>query len=189
MTAAGSSPRCPALPGRGRDGLITAAVAQGHEADMAAQGLLPGAGAEDDTADWSIARSSPGRRRATCWRGSAEADLALPWLTHQSRPGRGQGCGLVRVSFAGELGWESTASRWRCPGDLRCGAGGRAAGAEALRHVRAEFLADRKGLSGLEGRSFDRLHRCCKAGSNASSTGRSRTSPARRRWRPKSSAA
>jgi dimethylglycine dehydrogenase len=36
----------------------------------------------------------------------SDADLSLPWLTHQSVQVGGRWCQLVRVSFAGELGWE-----------------------------------------------------------------------------------
>ncbi len=35
-----------------------------------------------------------------------EADLSLTWLSHQSVQIAGKWCQLVRVSFAGELGWE-----------------------------------------------------------------------------------
>ena len=35
-----------------------------------------------------------------------DGDLSLPWLTHQSARINGINCQLVRVSFAGELGWE-----------------------------------------------------------------------------------
>lgn len=35
-----------------------------------------------------------------------DADLSLPWLTHQTTQIAGKYCQLVRVSFAGELGWE-----------------------------------------------------------------------------------
>lgn len=35
-----------------------------------------------------------------------DADLSLPWLSHQSAQIAGRWCQLVRVSFAGELGWE-----------------------------------------------------------------------------------
>jgi dimethylglycine dehydrogenase len=35
-----------------------------------------------------------------------DADLSLPWLSHQSATVAGHSCRLVRVSFAGELGWE-----------------------------------------------------------------------------------
>ena len=37
---------------------------------------------------------------------STDADLSLPWLSHQSTEIAGRWCQLVRVSFAGELGWE-----------------------------------------------------------------------------------
>ena len=36
----------------------------------------------------------------------SDADLAKGWLTHQSCKIAGRWCQLVRVSFAGELGWE-----------------------------------------------------------------------------------
>jgi dimethylglycine dehydrogenase len=36
----------------------------------------------------------------------SDGDLSLPWLTHQSVQIAGRHCQLVRVSFAGELGWE-----------------------------------------------------------------------------------
>jgi len=36
----------------------------------------------------------------------SDADLSLPWLSHQSVQLAGTWCQLVRVSFAGELGWE-----------------------------------------------------------------------------------
>ncbi|MFU0503264.1 GcvT family protein [Pseudaminobacter sp. NGMCC 1.201702] len=35
-----------------------------------------------------------------------DADLSQPWLSHQSVQIAGRWCQLVRVSFAGELGWE-----------------------------------------------------------------------------------
>ena len=35
-----------------------------------------------------------------------DADLSLPWLSHQSCQIAGRWLQLVRVSFAGELGWE-----------------------------------------------------------------------------------
>ncbi len=35
-----------------------------------------------------------------------DADLSLPWLSHRSAQIAGRWCQLVRVSFAGELGWE-----------------------------------------------------------------------------------
>src|SRR5690606_19051349 len=36
----------------------------------------------------------------------SDADLQKGWLTHQSCRIAGRWCQLVRVSFAGELGWE-----------------------------------------------------------------------------------
>ena len=40
----------------------------------------------------------------------AEADLSQPWLSLQQAKVAGRDCGLARVSFAGELGWEVHAS-------------------------------------------------------------------------------
>ena len=54
----------------------------------------------------SPARSCPARIRATILAEVTDADLSLPWLSHQSCQIAGRWCQLVRVSFAGELGWE-----------------------------------------------------------------------------------
>jgi dimethylglycine dehydrogenase len=44
-----------------------------------------------------------------------EADLTLPWLSHQPAMVAGRACTLVRVSFAGELGWEVHAANADMP--------------------------------------------------------------------------
>lgn len=44
--------------------------------------------------------------RALFERLETQADLTAPWLTHQAATVAGRQCTLVRVSFAGELGWE-----------------------------------------------------------------------------------
>ncbi|MEM1315533.1 MAG: aminomethyltransferase family protein, partial [Pseudomonadota bacterium] len=46
------------------------------------------------------------RARALMEAIGTEADLSLPWLSHQDATVAGQPCRLARVSFAGELGWE-----------------------------------------------------------------------------------
>jgi dimethylglycine dehydrogenase len=63
-------------------------------------------------------------------------------------------CGLARVSFAGELGWEIHAETADIPAlydAVTC------RGCETLRNVGAELAAYRKGLPRVEGRSVDRL--------------------------------
>ena len=88
-----------------------------------------------------------------------DADLSLPWLSHQSCQIAGRWLQLVRVSFAGELGWELHTKVEDTAADLRRGLGGRPeARAEAVRHVRAGFAPAGKGLPRLEAGSFDRLH-------------------------------
>ncbi len=61
---------------------------------------------EDVTEQPSPARSSPGRNAREILAEVCDADLSLPWLSHQSTEIAGRWCQLVRVSFAGELGWE-----------------------------------------------------------------------------------
>ncbi|MGQ0566249.1 MAG: GcvT family protein [Gemmobacter sp.] len=87
-------------------GVITAAVAQGHDADVLRRGLPEGVVLED----WSDRIHCfvvTGPRARDLLAGIAEADLTLPWLSVQYQA-RVAGCdvALLRVSFAGELGWE-----------------------------------------------------------------------------------
>ncbi|MFN6979031.1 MAG: glycine cleavage T C-terminal barrel domain-containing protein, partial [Gemmobacter sp.] len=92
---------------RGADAftLITAAVAQSHDREWLARDLAPGLTLADRTDDLSTLIVTGPAARALLGP-LAEADLALPWLTHQAARVAGRPCHLVRVSFAGELGWE-----------------------------------------------------------------------------------
>ena len=54
----------------------------------------------------SPARSCPGPKSRDILAEVTDADLSLPWLSHQSCQIAGRWLQLVRVSFAGELGWE-----------------------------------------------------------------------------------
>ncbi|MFN6977455.1 MAG: FAD-dependent oxidoreductase [Gemmobacter sp.] len=92
---------------RGADAftLITAAVAQSHDREWLARDLAPGLTLADRTDDLSTLIVTGPAARALLGP-LAEADLALPWLTHQAARVAGRPCRLVRVSFAGELGWE-----------------------------------------------------------------------------------
>jgi len=87
--------------------LITAAVAQSHDFEWLRK-HLPQAHdmtLEDVTEAFSCQILSGPNARAILAEVS-DADLALPWLSHQSCRIAGTWLQLVRVSFAGELGWE-----------------------------------------------------------------------------------
>lgn len=87
-------------------GVITAAVAQWHDAEVLRAGLPEGVTIED----WSerihcFVVTGPKARELLA--PMTEADLALPWLSVQFfAKVAGRDAALVRVSFAGELGWE-----------------------------------------------------------------------------------
>jgi dimethylglycine dehydrogenase len=85
--------------------LITAATAQTHDREWLMRHLAPGLTLADETEDWSCQILTGPASRAILAE-VAEADLALPWLTHQQARIAGRPAWLCRVSFAGELGWE-----------------------------------------------------------------------------------
>jgi dimethylglycine dehydrogenase len=87
--------------------LITAAVAQWHDLEWLQNHLPDGTGVSltDVTRDFSCQILSGPKSREIL--GSlTDADLSQPWLSHQSVQLGGTWVQLVRVSFAGELGWE-----------------------------------------------------------------------------------
>jgi dimethylglycine dehydrogenase len=85
--------------------LITASVAQVHDRDWLARDLVPGLTLVDRTEEKScLIVTGPKAREVMA--GITDADLSLPWLTHQAAVVAGQNVHLARVSFAGELGWE-----------------------------------------------------------------------------------
>jgi dimethylglycine dehydrogenase len=87
-------------------GVITAAVAQSHDADILRKGLPEGVVLEDWT-DKIHCFIVTGPKARDLLAGIAEADLTLPWLSVQySAKVAGKDVALLRVSFAGELGWE-----------------------------------------------------------------------------------
>ncbi|GMB80580.1 FAD-dependent oxidoreductase [Shinella zoogloeoides] len=87
--------------------LITAATAQWHDFEWLTKHLPKDAAftIEDVTDNFSCQILSGPNSRAILAEVS-DADLAKGWLTHQSCQIAGRWCQLVRVSFAGELGWE-----------------------------------------------------------------------------------
>ncbi|HHV68988.1 MAG TPA: FAD-dependent oxidoreductase [Ochrobactrum intermedium] len=87
--------------------LITAATAQWHDRDWLVK-HLPIDGVitvEDVTTEYSCQILTGPASREILAR-VADADLSKGWLTHQLAFIGGRTCRLVRVSFAGELGWE-----------------------------------------------------------------------------------
>ena len=87
--------------------LITASAAQWHDFELLQRALPEDGGVciEDLTNEFStLIVTGPGSRNL--FSRIAEADLELPWLTHQSARVAGMPTTLVRVSYAGELGWE-----------------------------------------------------------------------------------
>lgn len=87
--------------------LITAAVAQLHDFEWLLRHLPQGTEMtlEDATERFTCQILSGPKSRAIL-ADVCDADLSLPWLSHQSVQIAGRWCQLVRVSFAGELGWE-----------------------------------------------------------------------------------
>ncbi|NHQ73915.1 FAD-dependent oxidoreductase [Roseovarius gahaiensis] len=87
--------------------LITAAAAQWHDFELLSNALqgVEGVALADCTADYSTQILAGPKSRAVLG-GICDADLHLPWLTHQTTQIAGCQALLVRVSFAGELGWE-----------------------------------------------------------------------------------
>ena len=85
--------------------LITAAAAQGHDYELL-QGRLPeGLTLRDETEAFdTLILSGPKSREILAK--VCDADLTLPWLTHQKAQVAGRPVLLIRVSFVGELGWE-----------------------------------------------------------------------------------
>ncbi|SMF19487.1 dimethylglycine dehydrogenase [Xaviernesmea oryzae] len=87
--------------------LITAATAQWHDLEWLQKHLpKPAAFTVDDVTDSFSCQILTGPKSRDILAEVTDADLLKGWLTHQSCRIAGRWCQLVRVSFAGELGWE-----------------------------------------------------------------------------------
>lgn len=87
--------------------LITASVAELHDLEWLQRHLPQGTKISVKNVTDAFAcqiLSGPNARKILAE--VADADLTQPWLTHQSCRIADRWCQLVRVSFAGELGWE-----------------------------------------------------------------------------------
>jgi dimethylglycine dehydrogenase len=87
--------------------LITAAVAEWHDFEWLRKHLPEGNGISLQNATEAFTcQILSGPKSRDILAEVTDADLSLPWLSHQSVQIAGRWCQLVRVSFAGELGWE-----------------------------------------------------------------------------------
>ena len=85
--------------------LITAATAQLHDKEWLLNHLAPGLTLSDGTDHWSCQILTGPLSRQILAKVTG-ADLTRPWLTFQTATVAGAKVYLLRVSFAGELGWE-----------------------------------------------------------------------------------
>ncbi|PRZ49591.1 GcvT family protein [Tritonibacter scottomollicae] len=85
--------------------MITAASAQWHDRDILRAAMPAGVTVEDlSTCRDTLIVTGPKSREILA--PLTDADLSLGWLSHQAATVAGHPAYLVRVSFAGELGWE-----------------------------------------------------------------------------------
>jgi len=121
-------------------GVITAAVAQSHDADLLRKGLPDGVTLEDWT-DRIHCFIVTGPKAREVLAPLTEGDLTLPWLSVQVQARvAGRDVALIRVSFAGELGWEVHCDPADAPAiwDAVTGAGAVPFGMKALNSLRIE---------------------------------------------------
>ncbi|MEM9710119.1 MAG: FAD-dependent oxidoreductase [Pseudomonadota bacterium] len=86
--------------------LLTAALAEWHDFELLQRALPPGIGLTNITEDYSLLLVTGPKARALLEEIGTDGDLEKRWLTHQKAVVAGLDAALVRVSFAGELGWE-----------------------------------------------------------------------------------
>ncbi len=119
--------------------LITAASAEWHDYELLERKLATGLALANRTSDFStLIVTGPGSREL--FAGISDADLALPWLSHQPATVAGCPAVLARVSYAGELGWEVHAANEHIPAIHAevLGKGARPFGMWALNSLRLE---------------------------------------------------
>ncbi len=119
--------------------MITAATAQWHDRDILISAMPSSVSVEDvtTTRDTLIVTGPKSREILS---GLSDADLSTGWLTHQSATVAGKPAFLIRVSFAGELGWEVHALNQDTPAiyDAILDAGATPFGMYALNSLRIE---------------------------------------------------
>ncbi|HUF57497.1 MAG TPA: FAD-dependent oxidoreductase [Thermohalobaculum sp.] len=121
-------------------GLITAAAAQLHDLEHLSRGAPDGI-AFSEHSDEVECLLITGPKAREVLGPLTDADLSLPWLSVQlDCHVAGEPAALIRVSFAGELGWEIHCGRDGAPAiwDAVMGAGARPFGMFALNSLRIE---------------------------------------------------
>ncbi len=121
--------------------LVTAAAAQWHDRELL-QARMP-EGCAFTMEDWTDRMSTlivTGPQSRALLGGLCTADLTLPWLSFQECEVVGRWAALLRVSFAGELGWEVHAENADIPAiyDAIVAAGAVPFGMYALNSMRLE---------------------------------------------------
>ena len=119
--------------------LITAASAQWHDGELIRKSVPEGVNVRETTTERdTLVVTGPTSRAVLA--GISDADLEQGWLTHQWATVAGQKAFLIRVSFAGELGWEIHAENAVMPAiyDEVLAAGANPFGMYALNSLRIE---------------------------------------------------
>ena len=119
--------------------LIAAAPAQWHDFEVLSRNMPEGFSLVDRTAEFDTLVVT-GPKSRDLFAKISDADLQLPWLTHQKANVAGRPARMVRVSYAGELGWEIHARNGDIPAifDAVIDAGATPYGMFALNSLRLE---------------------------------------------------
>ncbi|MFV2053744.1 GcvT family protein [Aliiroseovarius sp. YM-037] len=119
--------------------LITAATAQWHDGELIRASVPEGVTVRETTTERD-ALIVTGPKSRDVLSGITDADLSQGWLTHQHCTVAGQKAFIIRVSFAGELGWEIHAENANMPPiyDAVLAAGAKPFGMYALNSLRIE---------------------------------------------------
>ncbi|MEM6636973.1 MAG: FAD-dependent oxidoreductase [Pseudomonadota bacterium] len=119
--------------------LITAAGAQWHDFEVLSYALPETLTLTDHTRDYSTLVVT-GPKSRDLFSKITDADLTLPWLSHQRARVADRDAALARVSFAGELGWEIHAANADMPAlyDAVLAEGAKPFGMYALNSLRIE---------------------------------------------------
>ena len=119
--------------------LITAALAQWHDRDVLKRDLPAGVEIHDRSDKYECLLVT-GPKARDILGPLTDGDLSLPWLSFQEAKVAGYDCVLLRVSFAGELGWEIHCDMADAPAiwDAVTQAGAKPFGMFALNSLRIE---------------------------------------------------
>lgn len=119
--------------------MITAAAAQWHDGELLSRQAPEGIEIADRSEKYECLLIT-GPKSREILSGMSDADLSLGWLSYQEARVAGHECVLLRVSFAGELGWEvhcavdAVGEIW----DAAVAAGAKPFGMHALDRLRLE---------------------------------------------------